>query len=406
MPGDDDVLPLYRNGQAGRIAAFAASLLVLSGCVSVAPIEPIKNPPTQFRSDNTVEVEFLSPAIVGIRCGERGTAFYGVPVFHAMACGNGRLITMPDPCETFTGGSYAALLCDLSRQPAAEPLPAPEWQALLQPASFKAPARPSPTPLKPRGRSSVKAEFVHPSAVQQRCNTRGLGVVTSEDGAFSSCGDGERITVPNPCMILTGGWYPRTLCHEMAHANGWAMNHPGGSFLSDARAGVDPNDVPPPRALLAALPKSGALRPASESPAYLAYAAAKDRQAAPSAALAQPAVFVALADASPGASPGAQPAISPAISPDFQPDFRPAAWPASPFGRAAGFIAALKAVQVAVPDFLEDAKVFAGDLPGDAAPGARLRPGFDLIAAARLYEASLGAAKAPGGPASLQPAAS
>jgi hypothetical protein len=50
--------------------------------------------------------------------------------------------------------------------------------------------------------------------------------------------------------------------------------------------------------------------------------------------------------------------------------------------------------------------VFAGDLPGGAAPGARLRPAFDLMAAARLYEASLGAAKAPGGPASLQPAAS
>jgi hypothetical protein len=145
-------------------------------------------------------------------------------------------------------------------------------------------------------------------------------------------------------MILTGGWYPRTLCHEMAHANGWAMNHPGGSFLSDARAGVDPNDVPPPRALLAALPKSGVLRPASESPAYLAYAAAKDLKAAPSAALAQPAVFVALADASPGASPGAQPAISPDFQPDFRPDFRPAAWPASPFGRSAGFIADLKAV--------------------------------------------------------------
>ena len=61
----------------------------------------------------------------------------------------------------------------------------------------------------------------------------------------------------------------------MAHANGWAMDHPGGSFLSDARIGVDPNDVPPPRAVLASLYSDRPLRRASESPAYLAFAAAQ-----------------------------------------------------------------------------------------------------------------------------------
>jgi len=261
-------------------ALIFAGLYTLSGCVSIAPIEPVKNPPTKFRSDNVVAVEFLNPATVGLRCGERGTKAFGMPVFHAMACGNGKLITMPDPCLTFTGGEYASLLCDQRRRPVAVPAPVPEWQALLQPASYTPAPRPAPTPLKPRASASVKAEFVHPSGVLQRCSTRGLEVTFSEKSDLASCGDSEMLTVPNPCMILEAGWYPRTLCHEMAHANGWSMDHPGGSFLSDARAGVDPNDVPPPRAVLAALSSSAPLRPASASPAYLAFVAAQ-KPAAP-----------------------------------------------------------------------------------------------------------------------------
>lgn len=256
-------------------ALVAACVFALAGCVSIAPLEPVKNPPTMFRSDNVVEVEFLHPATVGLRCGERGTQAFGMPVFHAMACGNGKLITMPDPCDTITGGDYAQLLCDVRSQPETQAAPVPEWQALLQPASYPATARPAPTPLKPRARNSVQVEFVHPSAVRQRCNTRGLGLVSSEAEDFVSCGDSQLITVPNPCMLLHAGWYPRTMCHEMAHANGWSMDHPGGSFLSDARAGVDPDDVPPPRAVLASLSASAPLRPASESPAYLAFVAAR-----------------------------------------------------------------------------------------------------------------------------------
>jgi len=63
-------------------AIVAAGVLALSGCVSIAPQEPVKNPPTMFRSDNVVAVEFLNPATVGLRCGERGTQAFGMPVFH------------------------------------------------------------------------------------------------------------------------------------------------------------------------------------------------------------------------------------------------------------------------------------------------------------------------------------
>jgi len=372
------VIAMLRTPRSFSASLCLVVLLGIQACVSVAPLEPIKNPPTSFRSDNTVEVEFLSPAIVGIRCGERGTAFYGMPVFHAMACGNGKLITMPDPCETFTGGSYAELLCDLRRQPAAEPQPVPEWQALIQPASFKAPARPSPTPLKPRARNSVQVEFVHPSAVLQRCNTRGLSVVTASEGEFASCGDSERLTVPNPCMVLTGGWYPRTLCHEMAHANGWAMDHPGGSFLSDARAGIDPNVVPPPRALIAALPEPGALRPASQSPAYLAYAAAKD------------------ADVQAGLL--TKPAVLRDTLPPARNDLR-------------DMLAALSRAQAAVPDLIAEARTLAAgfaaedraQMPPLAGLKLRAPSASDVFEGARLFEASLAdltATTAPAPPAS------
>ena len=106
------MIPQEKFQRRSLPALLAAGLFGLTGCVSVAPLEPFKNPPTYFRSDNAVDAEFLSPAVVGVRCAERGTAFYGMPVFHAMACGNGKLITMPDPCSTFTGGAYAALACD------------------------------------------------------------------------------------------------------------------------------------------------------------------------------------------------------------------------------------------------------------------------------------------------------
>jgi len=297
MPGDVGVKPLIKTSRC--TALVVVGLFGLAGCVSIAPIEPVKNPPTMFRSDNVVAVEFLNPARVGLRCGERGTEAFGLPVFHAMACGNGKLITMPDPCLTFTGGEYAGLLCDQRSRPAAALAPVPEWQALLQPASYQPAPRPAPTPLKPRAGAGVQVEFVHPSAVLQRCSTRGLEVSVSEKSELASCGNAGMMTVPNPCMILEAGWYPRTLCHEMAHANGWGMDHPGGSFLSDARAGVDPNDVPPPRAVLAALTSSGTLRPASESPAYLAFAAARAAGPLP-AAETPPGVFAQLPEGAAG----------------------------------------------------------------------------------------------------------
>jgi hypothetical protein len=356
------VLSQLKIRPRARAALFAASLFGLSACVSVAPLEPIKNPPTDFRSDNGVDVEFLSPAIVGVRCAERGTAFYGMPVFHAMACGNGKLITMPDPCATFTGGAYAALACEARNQ--AKSLSETISPFLIN-ASFtagkKAAQALAEAPAS-EGRA-IRVEFVHPASVGQRCFLLGAPVVDGEEEGLRMCAGLDRIVLPNPCMHLEGGWYSRTLCHEMAHANGWGMNHPGGSFLSDKRAGVDPADVPPPRAVMASLASGAPLRKASESAIYLAYAAAREADMEASV-LAAPAVLRETA----------------------------------PTGRSdlSDLFAALSQAQAAVPELLAEARTLAA---GFAAAGEADRPllaglklrataAGDLFAGVRLTEAA------------------
>mgnify|MGYP003119863788 CR=1 FL=1 len=84
---------------------------LLAGCMTVAPLEPVKNAPLEFRGDNTVAVEFVSPMLVGARCAQRGAHIFGVPQLSSMGCGDGRMITMPNPCQTITAGWYARLLC-------------------------------------------------------------------------------------------------------------------------------------------------------------------------------------------------------------------------------------------------------------------------------------------------------
>jgi hypothetical protein len=368
MPGDVGVIPQEKFQRRSLSALLAAGLFGLAGCVSVAPLEPIKNPPTYFRSDNAVDVEFLSPAVVGVRCAERGTAFYGMPVFHAMACGNGKLITMPDPCSTFTGGAYAALACDARNE--AKSLSETISPFLIN-ASFtvgKKAAREFAEAPASEGQA-IKVEFVHPASVGQRCFQLGARVVDGEEEGLRMCAGLDRIVLPNPCMQLEGGWYSRTLCHEMAHANGWAMDHPGGSFLSDKLAGVDPADVPPPRAIMASLKSGAPLRDASESPIHLAYAAARD------------------ADVQAGLL--TQPAVLRETAPAARTDLR-------------DVFAAISRAQAAVPDLIAEARTFAASFAAEDQAqmplfaGLKLRApsASDVFEGARLFEASLAAREA------------
>ena len=100
-------------GKKGAASAgvLSAALIALPGCVSIQALEPVISPPGVYQRDNRVMVEFVSPAMVGIRCAERGARFLGMPGVNAGACGDEHLITMANPCLTLTAGWYAEVLC-------------------------------------------------------------------------------------------------------------------------------------------------------------------------------------------------------------------------------------------------------------------------------------------------------
>lgn len=59
----------------------------------------------------------------------------------------------------------------------------------------------------------ILVEFVSPEAVMARCFERGSLVPAM------ACADTDKITISNPCA--TDESFSRTLCHELAHVNGW-----------------------------------------------------------------------------------------------------------------------------------------------------------------------------------------
>jgi hypothetical protein len=96
---------------AKRAAVVVAALVALPACVSFQALEPVISPPGVYQRDNRVMVEFVHPAMVGIRCAERGVRFMGMPGVNSGACADAELITMANPCFTVTGGWYAETLC-------------------------------------------------------------------------------------------------------------------------------------------------------------------------------------------------------------------------------------------------------------------------------------------------------
>lgn len=194
--------------------AAGAAVLLLSGCVTVQAIEPVITPPEQFRFDTLTQVEFVSPALIGWRCAERGAQFMGLPAINSGACANADLITMIDPCQTLTAGPYAENLCRDRKRESAQEL----FRASVE-------QRSSDTP---RGASwqgqGLAVEFVARDALELACSDADL----VGSGERLSCWVGEVLVAANPCERWSAGWYERTLCHELAHANGWASGHDGG----------------------------------------------------------------------------------------------------------------------------------------------------------------------------------
>ena len=247
----------------------AVSLMALHGCVSIAAIEPIKNPPVNYQADISVQVEFLHPAEVGVRCAERGAAFFGVPTISSMACSNTKLVTAPNPCATLTGGWYAELLCaQIAHSNGWDPGRTQD-EAVLQTASLNledAYGLGSAPGADYRKSKALRVEFLSPSKVGMRCASRGATAYGRPTLNGMGCSNTVMMTVMNPCDLKDAGWYADLLCHEMGHSNGWPANHPGGSFTQDLRKAPGPHipDEAPPtlsadllRAIELALAESG-----------------------------------------------------------------------------------------------------------------------------------------------------
>ena len=261
---------MRRFGYRRTLGCVMAMMLpAMTGCVSIAPIEPIKNPPIKFRADTAVMVEFMHPSMVGMKCAKRGASAHGLPV--AMACADTKLMTMPDPCNTFTGGPYAKLLCGGQRSARRDE----DYFSHASLVSLDPRLRPRTihSGSAPKVNGKYLIEFVRPDDVAGRCEARGLEQEVSSDEAITGCASEGWITVSNPCMSLTTGWYARTLCHELGHVNGWPVNHLGGSYRADSKIGIDPSKVPPPNYIMDIMTSDDVPPPASQSAKFLAFKA-------------------------------------------------------------------------------------------------------------------------------------
>jgi hypothetical protein len=252
--------------RTGRFIAGAAALLCLPGCLTLQVIEPVIAPPAQFTANVTVPMEFAMPGSIGFRCAERGATFLGLPGINSGACADRQLVTMLDPCLTLTAGPYAAALCDSLREHRSEastaPPPAPELAPAprlprLQPGLIKASFRPvitsvpaprpaSAAPLAERSAwQAVVVEFVDAEAVEFRCAERGAKL-SRDPAGLPACADRLMLTAVNPCSSKEQSWYTRTLCHELAHVNGWPSDHPSHAHV------IAPASQSPQALLLAA----------------------------------------------------------------------------------------------------------------------------------------------------------
>jgi hypothetical protein len=192
-----------------------------SGCVTIQALEPVQAPPSQFLGDVSVRIEFLQPGAVGLRCAERGTVFFGLPGINSSACADTGLITILDPCLTLTAGEYARSLCSarseaMGPRGSSDEAPTPA----LRNVSFRSEIR---SQEQYTISLSLVADFVDPALLEETCSARGLQ--PSGEYPISYCAADGVATVGNPCRTPEQRWYERTLCHELAHVNGWPADH-------------------------------------------------------------------------------------------------------------------------------------------------------------------------------------
>lgn len=222
-------------------AMLSSCALAMTGCMSIAAIEPVRSPPVDYQADVSVQVEFLHPARVGTRCAERGVSLFGMPMPNAMACANTKLMTLPNPCDTVTGGWYAEVLCREIAHTRGWEADEPEGAPRLMSASWtpdEAVRRPAGPEGEMRSAVAIRVEFVDAGDIGLRCAERGAVAFGRPTLNALSCSSHVMMSLPNPCSLTDAGWYANLLCHEMGHVNGWPASHPGRSFLKDGTVPV------------------------------------------------------------------------------------------------------------------------------------------------------------------------
>jgi len=219
----------------------AIALTVQSGCITVQAIEPVQAPPVSFQDDVLTRIEFMHPTQIGLRCSERGAEFLGMPALSAGGCADRNLITMIDPCKTFTAGRYAAELCqlmtaygDLRAMPGAN-LGAVSYTddtVISAAQTLQSAAQSMPSP-------SIRIDFVSADEIAFQCRSADGNSPIAEGPLV--CRVGDRLVASNPCTANAPSWYERTLCHEIGHVNGWPSNHPASKAgLRLAKASASP----------------------------------------------------------------------------------------------------------------------------------------------------------------------
>jgi hypothetical protein len=73
-------------------------------------------------------------------------------------------------------------------------------------------------PRRFRQDSAAQVSFVQPSLVGYACR--------DPDPLLEACQWDDRIVLPNPCTFPATDDYARLACHELAHRNGWPVDHP------------------------------------------------------------------------------------------------------------------------------------------------------------------------------------
>ena len=227
---------------------------LLTGCISVQAIEPVIEPPQQFRFDTATSIEFVHPSLVGLRCAERGATFFGLPALNSGACADMQLITMIDPCQTFTAGAFARILC-IDYLEVNEAAGNGLRKVNNTPNVIRIVASTSSRDDDKRRAGVRRIDFRQPAHLGDACREQEAPLQTDDGIPF--CSTDDRVLIANPCALYARGWYERALCHELAHVNGWAPDHSGGHpRVKLARANTSPEALLHARLGSPALPKT------------------------------------------------------------------------------------------------------------------------------------------------------